>query len=38
MTKFPVTQEYIDSMLEKRNDPEYNAMMRINDISSIATS
>ena len=35
MTKFPVTQEYIDSMLEKRNDPEYNAMMRISDISKL---
>ena len=35
MTKFPVTQEFIDSILEKRNDPEYNAMMRINDISKL---
>ena len=35
MTKCPVTQEYIDSILEKRNDPEYNAMMRINDISKL---
>ena len=35
MTKFPVTQEFIDSILEKRNDPEYNAMMRINDISRL---
>lgn len=35
MTKCPVTQEFIDSILEKRNDPEYNAMMRINDISRL---
>lgn len=35
MTKCPVTQEFIDSILEKRNDPEYNAMMRINDISKL---
>ena len=35
MTKCPVTQEFIESIHEKRNSPEYNAMMRINDISKL---
>ncbi len=36
MTKSPaVTQEFIDMMRERRNDENYNAMMRINDISKL---
>lgn len=35
MRKIPITQEYIDSILERRDDPRYNAMMRINDISRL---
>lgn len=33
--KFAVTQEFIDSIMQRRSDPNYNAMMRINDVSKL---
>ena len=33
--RFPVTQEFIDSIMQRRSDPTYNAMMRINDVSKL---
>lgn len=33
--KFPVTQEFIDSIMQRRSDPNYNAMMRINDVNKL---
>ncbi len=35
MRKMPITQEFINGILERRDDPNYNAMMRINDISRL---
>lgn len=35
MTKCMLTQDYIDSIPAKREDPKYNAMMRLNDVSKL---